>query len=152
MALNPNHESSNNSLPPNYEFSPTAPAVTEKRIEGGVLEGDETTRTRKGGLKVGARIAPVLPHLRGADFSDSDSVNGTDVLEKQLELESGNALQYRTCSWQKVSIGRALRVIRAQILTFSHRLPSSSSQSTSAWPSCRFHGPTPFSVWFLGSS
>lgn len=104
MALNPNHESSNNSLPPNYEFSPTAPAVKEKRIEGGVLEGDETTRTRKGGLKVGARIAPVLPHLRGADFSDSDSVNGTDVLEKQLELESGNALQYRTCSWQKVSI------------------------------------------------
>lgn len=104
MALNPNHEDSETSLPPNYAFSPTAPTVKEKRIEGGVLSDEEPTRTKNGGLKVGARIAPVLPHLRGADFSDSDSVNGRDVLEKQLELESGNALQYRTCSWQKVSI------------------------------------------------
>lgn len=105
MALNPNLEGSDSSLPPNYDFPPSAPAVKEKRIEGGILGGDDDyTRTRKGGLKVGARIAPVLPHLRGADFSDSDSVNGTDVLEKQLELESGNSLQYRTCSWQKVSV------------------------------------------------
>lgn len=103
MALNPNHDDSESSLP-NYTFSPTAPMAQEKRIEGGILITDEGNRTRKGGLKVGARIAPVLPHLRGADFSDSDSVNGQDVLEKQLELESGNALQYRTCSWQKVSV------------------------------------------------
>ena len=110
MALNPKHEDSESSLP-NYTFSPTAPSVKEKRIEGGILTDDDPVRTRKGGLKVGARIAPVLPHLRGADFSDSDSVNGTDVLEKQLELESGNALQYRTCSWQKVSVQWAMRAL-----------------------------------------
>ena len=75
--------------------------ASEKRIEG-VFADDDGARGRQG--KVGARIAPVLPHLRGADYSDTDSVNGTDILEKQLELESGNALQYRTCSWQKVSI------------------------------------------------
>ena len=104
MALNPNHDDSESSLQ-KPTFSPTPPMAKEKRIEGGIVSGDdEGARTRKGGLKVGARIAPVLPHLRGADFSDSDSVNGQDVLEKQLELESGNALQYRTCSWQKVSV------------------------------------------------
>ena len=49
---------------------------------------------------VGARIAPVLPHLRGYDFETDDSES--DILGKQLELEAGNAIQYRTCSWQKV--------------------------------------------------
>jgi hypothetical protein len=49
---------------------------------------------------VGGRIAPVLPHLRGYDFGSDDS--GEDILGKQIELEAGNAIQYRTCSWQKV--------------------------------------------------
>lgn len=55
--------------------------------------------------KVGGRICPVLPHLRGLDFnSDSDPewASSDDILGKQIEAESGNALQYRTCSWQKV--------------------------------------------------
>ncbi len=53
---------------------------------------------------VGGRIAPVLPHLRNYDFgtSDAESVAGSDILGKQIELEAGNALQYRTCSWPKV--------------------------------------------------
>lgn len=117
MALNPSLENSESSLP-DYTFSQTAPDVKEKRIEGGILTNDDPIRTRKGGLKVGARIAPVLPHLRGADFSDSDSVNGRDVLEKQLELESGNSLQYRTCSWQKVSLQWNLRMFLGRDTNF----------------------------------
>jgi hypothetical protein len=50
--------------------------------------------------KVGGRIAPVLPHLKGYDFGDSDG--GSDILGKQIELEAGNDIQYRTCSWPKV--------------------------------------------------
>jgi hypothetical protein len=50
---------------------------------------------------VGGRIAPVLPHLQGYDFGSDES--GDDILGKQIELEAGNAIQYRTCSWQKVS-------------------------------------------------
>lgn len=63
------------------------------------------TSRRPWGTKTGhpgARIAPVLPHLRGYDFGDNDSIAGSDILGKQIELEAGNALQYRTCSWQKV--------------------------------------------------
>ena len=50
---------------------------------------------------VGPRIAPVLPHLAAYDFGDADS--GSDILGKQIELEAGNDIQYKTCSWQKVS-------------------------------------------------
>jgi hypothetical protein len=55
-----------------------------------------------GGEKsVGPRIAPVLPHLRGLDLASDES--GSDILGKQIEMELGNAIKYRTCSWQKVS-------------------------------------------------
>jgi hypothetical protein len=49
---------------------------------------------------VGGRIAPVLPHLQNYDFGSDDS--GSDILGKQIEMEASNAIQYRTCSWQKV--------------------------------------------------
>jgi len=51
----------------------------------------------------GNRIAPVLPHLRGYDFGDDSSIAGSDILGKQIELEADNAIQYRTCSWQKTA-------------------------------------------------
>lgn len=35
---------------------------------------------------------------KGAVTSDSTS----DIVGKQIELEAGNAIKYRTCSWQKV--------------------------------------------------
>lgn len=59
--------------------------------------------------KIGGRICPVLPHLLkstlGTELSDSDPewASSDDILGKQIESEKGNALQYRTCSWQKVS-------------------------------------------------
>jgi len=63
----------------------------------------EKTRARFGhsDKSVGGRIAPVLPHLRGYDFGSDES--GEDIIGKQIELESGNAIQYRTCSWPKAS-------------------------------------------------
>lgn len=51
------------------------------------------------GVSIGPRIGPVLA-------SSSDASSGEDssaILAKQRELENGNAIQYRTCSWQKVS-------------------------------------------------
>lgn len=64
------------------------------------LEAESAGRSRHD-KSVGGRIAPVLPHLRGYDFGSDD--DGADILGKQIELEAGNQLQYRTCSWQKVS-------------------------------------------------
>jgi hypothetical protein len=66
---------------------------------------DTETGTRRrfgnGDGKIGGRIAPVLLHLAGYDFGDDDS--RSDILGKQIELEAGNALKYRTCSWQKTA-------------------------------------------------
>ncbi|CZS90869.1 hypothetical protein WAI453_003923 [Rhynchosporium graminicola] len=69
----------------------------------GDLESDDAMRRNAGNKKVGNRIAPVLPHLKGYDFGDESSIAGSDILGKQIELEAGNAIQYRTCSWQKTA-------------------------------------------------
>ncbi|KAG9249421.1 transmembrane amino acid transporter protein-domain-containing protein [Emericellopsis atlantica] len=54
---------------------------------------------------VGPRIAPLPAHLRdtasSASVSDDDSAAA--ILSKQIASEEGNAIQYRTCSWQKTA-------------------------------------------------
>lgn len=53
------------------------------------------------------RIAPVLPHLRKKleeSESDAEWATNTDIVGTQIRAEEGNALKYRTCSWQKVLI------------------------------------------------
>ena len=47
-----------------------------------------------------SRIGGPIPGTMGE--SDADS---TISVGKQLELEQGNAIKYRTCSWQKVRNG-----------------------------------------------
>lgn len=49
---------------------------------------------------VGPRIGPVLSSISIAD-SDSEQSSAA-ILDKQLAAEDGHAIQYRTCSWQKV--------------------------------------------------
>lgn len=52
---------------------------------------------------IGPRIAPRVAPVVG-DLSDDDSNLSTDaILEKQIAEEAGNAIQYRTCSWQKTA-------------------------------------------------
>jgi hypothetical protein len=80
--------------------------VLDAKVDSGSndLEAvNEKPRARFGhsDKSVGGRIAPVLPHLQDYDFGSDES--GEDILGKQIELEAGNAIQYRTCSWQKVS-------------------------------------------------
>ena len=41
------------------------------------------------------------PARRDMNSSDDESIS----VGKQIELEAGNAIQYRTCSWQKVCHG-----------------------------------------------
>lgn len=41
------------------------------------------------------------PARRDLNSSDEESIS----VGKQIELEAGNAIQYRTCSWQKVCHG-----------------------------------------------
>ncbi|KAF4451158.1 hypothetical protein F53441_5857 [Fusarium austroafricanum] len=56
-----------------------------------------------GGSKVsiGPRIEPLAEHL--AHLSESDSTTAEDLLGRQVASEEGNAIRYRTCSWQKTA-------------------------------------------------
>jgi hypothetical protein len=50
-------------------------------------------------VTVGPRIGPVIKGISvDSDSDDSSSA----ILDKQIALEDGHAIQYRTCSWQKV--------------------------------------------------
>lgn len=50
---------------------------------------------------VGTRIEPINTKL-GADYSSSDS-SASAIISRQLAAEKDNAIQYRTCSWQKTA-------------------------------------------------
>jgi hypothetical protein len=77
-----------------------------KRDSGSNLDAEKGSKGRYGKYgnsdkSVGGRIGPVLGHLASYDFGSDDS--SSDILGKQLEMEANDAIQYRTCSWQKVS-------------------------------------------------
>ena len=80
------------------------PADVEKKA--GTSRINIFSSSSSGRKKVGARIAPILPHLRSVVSPDSSSAEwstGDEIVSKQIASEEGNALKYRTCSWQKVS-------------------------------------------------
>lgn len=52
------------------------------------------------GVKIGPRISPVVV----TSVADSDNENSAAILDKQRALEANAAIQYRTCSWQKVCL------------------------------------------------
>ena len=52
-------------------------------------------------VAIGPRIGPVLSSISIGDSSDTDD-SSSAILHKQKALEDGHAIQYRTCSWQKV--------------------------------------------------
>jgi len=88
-------------------------------------------------VQVGPRIGPVI--TRTSDASDTDDSSNA-ILEKQRAEEEGCAIQYRTCSWQKVRLPSAPLLPPARVLPASRQLtqpaprrPLSSSRNTFVW-------------------
>jgi hypothetical protein len=74
---------------------------------------DPTTATGDG--------AEVDSDLAGADNFESSSISddsGSAILQKQLEAEAGEAIQYRTCSWQKTAFLLFSEYICLAIMSF----------------------------------
>jgi hypothetical protein len=85
--------------------SKESPTLDSKTEPGGNPDLEANGEKSKPGYSrsnksAGPRIAPVLPHLEAYDFGNDDS--GSDILGKQIELDVGSDIKYRTCSWQKV--------------------------------------------------
>lgn len=56
------------------------------------------------GKRRGSRLGgPLKSSTNPAAMVDSDGESALDVA-KQMEMEAGNAIKYRTCSWQKVRL------------------------------------------------
>ncbi|KAK3359489.1 amino-acid permease [Lasiosphaeria hispida] len=78
-------------------------AVGSAVYDGTVADAPSSFASWFGGKSVfiGPRIGPVLDNL--ALDSSSDTENSFAILNKQLAVEDGHAIKYRTCSWQKTA-------------------------------------------------
>lgn len=89
-------------------------------------------------VTIGPRITSfVVPSV------ESDSEASSELVQKQIDSEANAGIQYRTCSWQKVSILSCdfcwtISIVRrsdADVLLYICRRQHSSSLSISAWQS-----------------
>lgn len=64
----------------------------------------ESGGRKKNHIKMNRIDKPTTTSISGNALGGevSDSTSDDFSIEKQMEAESGNAIQYRTCSWQKV--------------------------------------------------
>ncbi len=82
-------------------------AVEEKKVSEYVDVDAAAVQTPNGwsawfggpNVTIGPRIGPVISSV--STDSDTDESSNA-ILGKQIALEEGHAIQYRTCSWQKV--------------------------------------------------
>ena len=82
---------------------PNAPEL-EKPMQGNEGYGDQSPgydpeRTGPRDMKMNRIDGPITKSIGQSDLSDDSS--GMSV-GKQMEMEAGNAIKYRTCSWPKV--------------------------------------------------
>ena len=92
----------------NDEKAPEGQNFGDKNYYDGFTPGRDTEAQQTGGPRKMSRIdRPVTTSISGS-ITGRKSVDGNvsddpDVsVGKQIELEAGNAIKYRTCSWQKV--------------------------------------------------
>jgi nucleoid-associated protein YgaU len=98
MALGFGEKKSNRSKSSDDNGSPASREPGEKDSAYDA-EGQTT-----GGRKMSRIDGPITNSISGnAEGGRRLSADGADVsVGQQLEMEAGNAIQYRTCSWQKV--------------------------------------------------
>jgi hypothetical protein len=87
--------------------SPSSSPSTEKTNPDGVFSADQTAAENGGkkGIKMNRIDGPVTKPIAGHNVNGVADDSGTEdgmSIGKQMELEAGNAIKYRTCSWQKV--------------------------------------------------
>jgi hypothetical protein len=114
MALGFGNKKTSNNLSP--ESSNEKPNYGEYAGNPNVAEmGGAEPRARKG-----SRIdAPITKGIAGDAEQDSDTDTSVSI-GKQMELEAGNAIQYRTCSWKKTAALLFSEYICLAIMSFPY--------------------------------
>ena len=87
--------------------SPSTGKATDPELltKDGYLAAD-TTAAEHGGRKPRKKMnridGPITKPIGGENVLNDDATDSDVSIGKQMEKEAGNAIKYRTCSWQKV--------------------------------------------------
>ena len=100
MALGFGKKKSDSSSP---SSSPSTEKANPELSKDGVFSGDQTSAENGGKKprKMNRIDGPITKPIGGENLND-DSTDSDVSIGKQMEKEAGNAIKYRTCSWQKV--------------------------------------------------
>ncbi|KAK8216626.1 transmembrane amino acid transporter protein-domain-containing protein [Phyllosticta capitalensis] len=109
-----NNQNSNSSTSPDSPSSKRAPEKSEMdaaarakaKLAAGesAFEDDDIAESQAARGRVGARIGgPVAKPINGDQQPPDSDTSSTISVGKQIELESDNAIKYRTCSWPKTA-------------------------------------------------
>jgi len=127
--------SKNSRAPATVNLPPPATTTVDNNIyEKGIntnsngsydMEKAQATRSNKGTgygkiqmNRIGAPPAHLVSTI-ASDSSDTDSENSISI-GKQVEMEAGNAIKYRTCSWQKTAALLFSEYICLAIMSFPY--------------------------------
>jgi hypothetical protein len=119
MALGFGKKKSDNSSSP--ISSPSANNADIELTKDGLYSGD-TAAAERGGKKprkMNRIDGPITKPIGAENVLNDDGTDSDISIGKQMEMEAGNAIKYRTCSWQKVRYSFPSRCIRNGIVTRS---------------------------------
>jgi len=77
----------------------------EGYYDGFAGDAEKGGQPMNGGRKMSRIDRPITKSISGnagGGVSDDDMTETSVSVGKQMELESGNSIKYRTCSWRKV--------------------------------------------------
>lgn len=114
--------------------SSTSPPASEKQTSPSAAMGKDgyygdfapdQTSAENGGAKSQPRKmsridAPVTKSITGEGQLDDDATDNSVAIGKQMEMEAGNAIKYRTCSWQKTAALLFSEYICLAIMSFPY--------------------------------
>jgi len=106
--------------------SPSADKADIEMTKNGVFSGDDATAENGGKKprKMNRIDGPITKPIGGENVRNDDATDSDVSIGKQMEMEAGNAIKYRTCSWQKVRYSIPPRSIRNGTVTRFLRMSS----------------------------
>ena len=101
--------------------SPSANNPDIEMTKDGFVSGDQATAENGGKKprKMNRIDGPITKPIGAENVLNDDGTDSDISIGKQMEMEAGNAIKYRTCSWQKVRYSIPSRLLRKGIVICS---------------------------------
>jgi hypothetical protein len=98
--------------------SPSANNADIEMTKDGFVSGNQATAENGGKKprKMNRIDGPITKPIGAENVLNDDGTDSDVSIGKQMEMEAGNAIKYRTCSWQKVRYSISFRLVRRGIV------------------------------------